>query len=265
MKGAQDWSETLAGYVLGDLSSEEMIQVQQYLAENPAAMGELEKLQTTLALLPLGLNDVEVPKGLKGSILNAASITSQAEPPQVINQVIDLAQARSQPRRKQRFSWTPIAGGIAAALVAALGVQNYQLHQQMGAVQQEIASLQRGDRDQTQMATLAAQNGRTLAMQGSGSVTGAAGKIYIVPQQNRAMLVIDNLPQPPAGKIYHLWAKVNNQKVYCVQFKPQQDGKVVMPIPGSTWRRAVEAGVVLEAEQAGAIPSDDLVMQGQQI
>jgi hypothetical protein len=275
MKNSQNWSEMLAGYVLGDLSSEEVIQVQQYLADHPDAMTELAELQNTLALLPLSLPDVAVPENLKQRILNAATGVEPIAPQPIAASpaVIDLAAARSRREAKPQRNWTIIGSGIAAAMIAALGVQNYQLQQQVQGARQEIASLQKndvgdrglGDREQTQMAALAANSGRTLAMQGSGTVAGAAGKVYIVPQQNRALMVIDNLPQPPAGKVYHLWAVVNGQKVSCVQFTPEQDGKVVMQIPANRWLQAVEVGVTLEAEQSNAMPAGEMVMQGQQI
>jgi anti-sigma factor RsiW len=277
MKNSQDWSEMLAGYVLGDLSSEEVIEVQRYLTEHPIAMTELAELQSTLALLPLGLPDVAVPEALKARILNAAIGQTAIEPPELkpslvaqSPQVLDLAQVRSrreaQPQKNRlRRNWTMIGSGIAAAMITALGVQNYQLQQQVKGARQEIASLQQVDRETNQMATLAANSGRTLAMRGSGFVAGAAGKVYIVPQQNRALLAIENLPQPPAGKVYHLWAVVNGQKVSCIQFTPEQDGKVVMQIPANRWLQAVEVGVTLEAEQSGTMPAGEMVMQGQQI
>ncbi|MEB3295044.1 MAG: anti-sigma factor [Synechococcales bacterium] len=270
MNNSQDWSEMLAGYVLGDLSSEEVIQVQRYLADHPDAVTQLEDLQNTLALLPLGLPDVELPEGLRAQILTAATgdtllaaHTQNAE--QIQDKVIDLDPARSHRPSSHRRNWLPIAGGLAASLIAALGVQNYQLQQQMNAARQEIASLQHSDRYRDQMATLAANNGRTLAMRGSGSVAGASGKVFIVPQQNRALMVIENLPQPPAGKVYHLWAVVNGQKVSCIQFVPEQDGKVVMQIPANRWLQAVEVGVTLESEKTSVMPTGEVVMQGQQI
>jgi hypothetical protein len=278
MKNLQDWSEMLAGYVLGDLASEEVIQVQRYLAENPTAMTELTELENTLALLPLGLTDVAVPEDLRERVLSAATADAVVADPVVASPVVaspvatspvaaspvvDLAAARSRRSTAPRRNWLPIAGGIAAAMVAALGVQNYQLQQQINGAQREIASLQRSDRDE--MATLAANNGRTLAMQGNGPMAGAAGKVYIVPQQNRALMVIDNLPQPPNGKVYHLWAVVNGQKVSCIEFAPEQDGKITMQIPANRWVDAVEVGVTLEPLQSGAMPAGEMVMQGQSI
>jgi anti-sigma-K factor RskA len=267
MKNSQDWSEMLAGYVLGDLSSDEMIEVQRYLAEHPNAMTELAELQQTLALLPLGLPNVAVPEELRAKILNTAVGQSAIEQISVAQspQVINLAAARSQREPRPQRHWSAIGGSIAAAMIATLGVQNYQLQQQVQGVKQEIASLQQVDRETDQMAKLAANNGKTLAMRGSGSVAGAAGKVYIVPQQNRALLAIENLPQPPAGKVYHLWAVVNGQKVSCVQFTPEQNGKVVMQIPANRWLQAVEVGVTLEAEQTNVMPSGEMVMQGKQI
>ncbi|OUC16041.1 MAG: hypothetical protein B0A82_03750 [Alkalinema sp. CACIAM 70d] len=282
----------LAGYVLGDLSSEEMIQVQRYLADHPDAVTQLEELQNTLALLPLGLPDVEPPEGLKGQIL--ATATAEAAPVATIpewveaqvsvaaqnvgknvvgknvvgkelDQVVDLAQSRSRRSPALRGHWVPISGGIAAVLVAALGLRTYQLQEQLTTTQQQIANLQQAVNGQEQMATLAATQGRTLTMQGSGPVAGAAGKIFVVPQKKQALLVIEHLPPPPAGKIYHLWAVVQGQKVSCVQFVPEANGKVVMEVPVDRWRQATQVGVTLEAEQNNVLPAGEMVMQGQPI
>ncbi|MGI0493562.1 anti-sigma factor domain-containing protein [Alkalinema pantanalense CENA528] len=292
MKHSQDWSEMLAGYVLGDLSSEEMIQVQRYLADNPDAVTQLEELQNILALLPLGLPDVEPPERLKGQILTAAMAEASpvAKTPEQVeaqalvaaqnvgkdgvgkdgvgkapDQAVDLAQARSRRLPFFRKHGLPIAGGIAAALVAALGLRTYQLQEQLTATQHQIANLQQTVNGQEQMATLAATQGRTLTMQGSGPVAGAAGKIFVVPQKKQALLVIEHLPPPPTGKIYHLWAVVQGQKVSCVQFVPEANGKVVMEVPVDRWRQATQVGVTLEDEQTNVLPAGEMVMQGQSI
>ena len=57
---AGEWDELLAGYVLGDLSPEEIVKVKEHLAQNPELRTEIANLETTLSLLPLSLLCVNV-------------------------------------------------------------------------------------------------------------------------------------------------------------------------------------------------------------
>ncbi|MBE9030881.1 anti-sigma factor [filamentous cyanobacterium LEGE 11480] len=169
----------LAGYALGDLSPEEMDQVQSYLEQNPASADELTKLQTTLALLPLSLPEAPPSPDLKSRILAAAARSDM--PPAVIpttndasrstpnstvelpslqppapgapaaqaapaapaapgkNNVISLSEQRRRPRT-QRSTW--MVGSIAAGLLAVLGFQNYKLTQDMAELKQAVVAQQ---------------------------------------------------------------------------------------------------------------------------
>lgn len=263
------WSELLAGYVLGDLSSDDMILVQQYLASNPSAIAEVEELQITLSLLPLGLDDVAIPEHIRNNLFT--SLPDRTIPTIAAARKVNKPRSRNIQRR-----WFAISGSIAAATIAALGLQSYQLQQEFSATRQELARLRESqeqlltrsnsdDRYQESISFMRQSGSRMLTMTGSGLVSGASGNVVIVPEQNRAILTVQKMPQPPAGKIYHLWAVVNNQKIACIQFVPESNGQVLMQIPANRWNRATQVVITVEPEQSESQPTGEMVMSGEKI
>ncbi len=261
------WSELLAGYVLGDLSSDDMILVQQYLEAHPEAIVEVEALKLTLGLLPLGLEDIPVPDQIKTDLF--AALPDRTRPIPVNNN-------RESLQRKVQNRWFALAGTVAAAAIAALGLQSYQLQQEFSATRQELARLREmqeqviaksngGDRYQESAASAQRSGRRMLTMTGSGGVSGASGNVIIAPEQNQAILAVQKMPQPPAGKVYHLWAVVNNQKVACIQFVPEANGQVLMQIPASRWSNATQVVITVEPEQTESQPTGEMVMSGEKI
>lgn len=261
--------ELLAGYVLGDLSSDDMVLAQQYLDANPEAIAEVEDLKITLGLLPLGLDDIPVPSRIKADLF--------AEIPDRANSISTSIRDKNKSLQNTvQNRWFAFAGSIAAVTIAALGLQSYQLQQEFSATRQELARLREtqeqmiarsgtGDRYQESVAFMRQSGSRMLTMTGSGLVSGASGNVVIVPEQNRAILTVQKMPQPPAGKVYHLWAVVNNQKVACIQFVPEANGQVLMQIPANRWNRATQVVITVEPEQSEGQPTGEMVMSGEKI
>jgi anti-sigma-K factor RskA len=270
------WSELLAGYVLGDLSPAEMIQVQQYLDRHPEAIAQVEDLQNTLALLPIGLPDVTLPDDLKARVMAATAP----------HPVVPINAGRSGTRRSARsldpsaartqgmtLSW-PLVGTLAAAAIGAFGLQSYLLHQEMAATRQDIAQLRTalgqaqeasiGDanRQQKALSVIAQAPGRILHLAGSGPAASATGTVVISPSQKRAVLMLQNLPPAPIGKVYHLWAMVEGRKVACIQFTPEADRQVLMQLPAERWLPATGVAITLEPEQTTEQPTGEMVMSG---
>jgi hypothetical protein len=261
------WPELLAGYVLGDLSSDDMIQVQAYLERHPEAIADINELQATLGLLPLALAEVPVPPQIKTQLL-AAIPTAESLPSAI--PVPRRAQLKAQRR------WFALAGSVAAGLVAVLGIQSYQLHQELAANRQELARLKESqeslianasktDRYDEARALIGQSGSHVMNIAGTGVATGAKGNVVVLPAQNRALLIVENVPPPPVGKIYHLWAVVEGRKVACIQFAPESDGRVLMQIPANRWSNAVQMVVTLEPMQTGEMPTGEMVMGGDRI
>ncbi len=255
-------SELLAGYVLGDLSSDDMIQVQAYLEGHPEAIADINELQTTLGLLPLALLEVPVPSQIKTNLLAAVAPAIEPNP--------------NSAQRKVQTRWFAIAGSFAAVTIAALGIQSYHLHQELAANRQELARLKESqesliakasktDRYQEAKALIGQPGSHVMNIAGTGMATGAKGNVVILPDQNRALLMVENVPPPPVGKVYHLWAVVEGRKVACIQFAPESDGRVLMQIPANRWSNAVQMVVTLEPLQTGEMPTGEMVMGGDRI
>jgi Anti-sigma-K factor rskA len=269
------WSELLAGYVLGDLSSDDMILVQQYLDTNPNAIVEVEELQTAFGLLPLGLDDVPVPLHIKTNLFATLPDRTTSAPLKTRAQTLETKlETKVQTKVQQR--WFAIAGSIAAVVIATLGLQSYQLQQEFSATRKELVKLREsqekllvqsveGDRYQQAVSLMNRSQSRMLRMTGSGPVAGASGSVVITPDQNRALLMVEKMPPPPPGKVYHLWAVVNDQKIACIQFSPEADGRVFMSIPANRWSAATEVAITVEPEESGTQPIGEMVMSGEKI
>jgi anti-sigma factor RsiW len=275
------WSELLAGYVLGDLTPEDVIAVKQYLETHPEAIAAVESLQQALALIPLGLPNNSPPLALKQKVLAAAQADLQEDlgkdmPRDRGVAVLNIAQPQTPMQQRAQKRWFALAGGIAAATIAAFGIQSYQLQQELKATRQEIAQMRQtqeklvaaqGDlnRYQQAVATIERSPGRMLNLAGSGIAASASGNVVITPSQGQAVLMIQNMPKPPAGKVYHLWAMVEGRKVACIQFTPETDGKVLMQLPADRWTNAIGVAVTLEPNQSEAQPTGDMVMNSVQL
>ncbi|MEL7224925.1 MAG: hypothetical protein AAGL17_08660 [Cyanobacteria bacterium J06576_12] len=61
----KDWIDLVAGYALGNLSSEEATSLKQQLNDNPALAEEITAFQETLSLLPYALPLAEPSANLK--------------------------------------------------------------------------------------------------------------------------------------------------------------------------------------------------------
>jgi hypothetical protein len=206
---SDNWQELLAGYVLGDLSPEEVETFQQLVAADPDLNREVLHLQETLALMPYALPDEDPPAYLKQSILAAAEAT---QPDPVLTAVPSDPQPAqpAQPRRP----WRLIAGGaIAAAALIVLGADNYQLRQSVAEKREVIQALQNPDRF-------------IYTLSGTEDLPDAFGSLVIDTGAQRAFLLTQNLPPLPSDQAYRLWAipEGATAPAFCGQFDGGEDG-----------------------------------------
>lgn len=268
---SNDWQELLAGYVLGNLSSEELIQFNQYLAQNPESKLEVVRLQETLALLPLSLEEGEAPKNLKARIkASAQSATPESEflSPTFFS-------AKTSTNKLKSFPWKRIRTGIALAAIATLSWQTYHLKQQVNIAESEVERLLQAQaateavqtnlaRYQETVSLLHQPNNRLLSLTGFEPSFKASGSLLISPDLKIAVLVLRNIPTPPPNKIYQMWAVVNGQKVNCIKFRPNQDGSVLLQMPVTNWMSTPMVTITVEPEGEMLQPSDDMVMSSPQ-
>jgi hypothetical protein len=267
----EDWEALLAGYALGDLSPEEMDQVQAYLEADPASVTELAKLQATLALLPLSLPNRQPAPELKQRILAAAGEAVVEKPDEAAvpscksttanNNVVNLSARRS---RTNYGAW--FTGSIAAGLLAVLGFQNYRLAQDVAALRQEVAARQTDTQAQLvkyqqMIAMLRQPDNRLMTLKGMEDKS--SGSLVLVPMEKQAVLTLQNVPPLPKGRMYRLWAQVEGKKVYCTEFEPDAEGKVSLTIPLDQLGDARSVTVTIDPQTADTTkPAGEMVMSG---
>jgi anti-sigma-K factor RskA len=261
---SDDWQELMAGYILGNLSPEELIQLRQYLEWNPEAKIELEKLQKTLTLIPLALTEGKAPQSLKGRIRSSA--IAETEELEALESTRQINRSRNLMR-----GWRKIAIALTAATIAVLSFQTYRLQQQVASTESQLAQLRltiaeketvRANlvRYRETINLLHEPNNRLLSLTGSTASMKASGSLVLIPQQKIAVLVLHNVPDAPPRQLYQMWAVVDGKKVSCIKFKPDQDGTVFLKIPADGWIGTPMVIISLESEGETPQPKGDMVI-----
>ncbi|MEM9089556.1 MAG: anti-sigma factor [Cyanobacteria bacterium P01_F01_bin.53] len=152
-------------------------------------------------------------------------------------------------RQKTQQKWQKWGGfAVAAGLVAALGINNLQVRQQLTQANDDKAQLQAeldartGElarlettevRDQTILTALRQPNALVYDLQGTGTAAEAFGSLLAVPNHSEVALVSDNLPPLPDGQVYRLWAVATpvDDPMFCGEFVGEGDGTAVWTVP----------------------------------
>jgi len=245
----EEWEKLIAGYVLGDLTPEEVAEVNQLLVIHPELIAEVAQLQEVLSLLPLALPDTYPSEYLRSQILqNAAKSNLQTKlEPQLLNKF---------PLNKS-LNLTYLHGGIIVALLVGIGFDSYRTRQQLAIAQGELPIYQQA------IATLKQPNNRLLALKGMENLPEVSGSLVITAQTNSGFLTIQNLSMPPQNMNYCLWALVDGKKTYVADFMPDQTGTVVLFIPINKISMDAKSVVITLEAQSSPEPKGEMIMQGE--
>ncbi|MEA5623758.1 anti-sigma factor domain-containing protein [Nostoc sp. UHCC 0251] len=213
-----------AGFVVDDLTPEEAQEFRLLLDEHPELIAEVDDLQEVLRQVLDGFTEVEAPAHLLPKILE------QAENSAIQFPVVK----RNSPRATtlMPLRWTKIAGSVAALFMIVLGVDNYQLRQNLSVVTADNQHL-RQDFAQAQLVKTMLQNDETrlFTFKGVNSKANSSGSIVINPEQQKAVMVFRNLPAPPAGYVYFLWTVIASEKLPCGEVNPYSWGNASYELP----------------------------------
>lgn len=170
----------IAGYVLGDLSPEELASFEQLLAQNPELAAEVAQMQTALetAYAP---PEVAPPAHLRSVILAQAQAVHSASQPRSMATI---------PRKP--WPWRSLMEGVAAGVIVALGINNYRLQQALQSSQPEPPST----------------SVLTYVLNATQVNSPAAATVVVNPYRLEATVFAQNLPPLPPGKVYALWTVV---------------------------------------------------------
>ena len=201
----------IAGYILGDLSSEEALSFDQLTKADPQFVeAELAQLQQSLEAI-YG-EEIAPPDYLKSRTLLAvtqANIQANAQRGSVFSNRLSPRETEREiaavSRRRSFTRWTALGGlGLATAgLIVAMGFQNYGLRRSLQALQSAPT-----DQAETESLTFAlAPVEVTPEGTQAGETTGEI-KIVVDPIKLIGVVETKNLPPLKAGKVYALWTVV---------------------------------------------------------
>ena len=250
----EDWSELMAGYVLGDLTDAETVLVEAHLAAHPEQQSEIASLMLPLDLFPLTLPPNNPSLALRQRIVEAANTesavaSSPAQPPQV---------------NLLAGGWQKAIAVAGLSLLAGLGWYNFQLHQELAVAKQQLLASQSVVRQELAAAKqdlLAAQSVVSLLQQPNNrlvSLTSAPGKpmgkgsLVMIPDKSTAVLTLQQLAPLPKGQVYRVWAIMGDEEMACADFLPDGDKKVLMQIPLDRWNMVNQVMITIEQKNAKA-------------
>jgi anti-sigma-K factor RskA len=239
--------ELMAGYVLGNLSSEEAEELKQLLTEHPELATQVHHLQEVLEVMPYGLPEVAVPQHLRQTILETAAADPIAsENPNLVSR----ARQKSSP-----LLWSYLISSVAAILALAFGLDNYRLRQQVTTTQALIA------KQKDVIAMLQQPNTHLVSLKGMEPASTASGSIIMTPGEPKAVLIVQNLPVLPKGQFYQLWSVVNEEKISWGQFNTSKQGTVFVKLSMPSNPKVTALVVTVEGAPVSKSPEGLMVMK----
>ncbi|MCX5931866.1 MAG: anti-sigma factor [Cyanobacteria bacterium] len=227
-----DLDALLACHALGDLDSAECEQLAALLRQNPSLQQRMDEFKTTLELLPLALP------------------LSKAPPQRLRQRLLDRAGSRHHQHKNDRRAlgaWLlPALMGLA---LLAVGIQLHQTREQLAQIQQQLKTPE----GLTPVS-------RHLSLEATAPGLRANGEVMVTGNPTHNVLMLNDLPPPPPGHLYRLWANVDGRVVGCVSFKPTDQGHVAMLIPPMPTSLATSVSVSVERDPLGAAPTGAMLL-----
>ena len=204
-------SGILESYVLGLATAGEVTQVQEMMNKYPEVKSEVEAIEASL-LSHAALQANQPSAALRYKLI--AEVTG-TEPRIVSMDVVDT--------RKSHFYKYAAAASIGLFLLSA-GF-NYYLYRNLKEVKQEMSLLIQEKeqiatvfqvekaRYENQLAAISSAESKTVVLKGSTLSPNSLATVFWNTASHEVYINANNLPAPPAGKQYQLWALADGQPV----------------------------------------------------
>ncbi len=188
------FSLDLGAYVLDALEPSERVSFESHLRNCAKCQAEVAELLPVVDLLPLAVDAVEPPQELKARLMSAIA-DDRSEKPALVPLTGGAPPRRSRPLLSRGEA---LLGLVAAVIIAALGIWNHQLQNQIDSQKQSIAYQQDVNR--------AILSGASVAQLAATSAGSAAQATMVQPKDGGSpYLLVGNLPAAPNNKVYELW------------------------------------------------------------
>ncbi len=209
---SEEISELLAGYALDALSEEDTAFIESYLPDRPAWRRELSQFQQVAGMLPYAAQPRPVPVRAKAKVLeriDALAIESQEEAIARAHSPFGIVRRIGQVRdHVPKVAWAAALPTTALAVIFIMA--SILMQERISDQQSELAAYQQeqvraGD-------VLLADNNRqqVVEMVQSTAAPLARGRLFIDQDENTAMLVVRDMPQPAEGQNYVVWLLIGS-------------------------------------------------------
>lgn len=241
-------------YVLGHLSDSDRLDVEQNASEYPEIAREIHKIENALEALALDISVDASPETLEKVLRR---IRVQMSNPSTGSPAPPAAHKGSFP------SWLPWMLAVIGIIGTGLFWQKNQAkNEQLAALQEQYAILQETCDEATAeqenakeiLATLADPNTQNIILSGTDNAPDKQAVVFYNSAEQRALFTASNLPTPPTGKQYQLWAidAAGPQSLGVLEL--DLDGNTVFPVDFLP----EVAAFAITLEDLGGKPAPDL-------
>jgi anti-sigma-K factor RskA len=214
-------SGIVESYVLGLASKDEMAEFERMCSEHPEVKAARDAFEKQLEHHAMQ-HSIAPPAQLQNKI--AAAIEADTDKHKTNGAIVnDAEQIEQAPVVSMR--WWKYVAAAAIVLFVASAALNFYFHDKFKTYQtlyltSKTESAEREKVLQTQMAAyqnsmniIRDTNMAVVRMKGVAQSPQSLATVYWDKRSKDVYLMVNNLPQPPAGKQYQLWALVNGQPV----------------------------------------------------
>lgn len=206
-------SGVLENYHLGLLSEREARDVELMAQQYPQVQAELNAIEESLASYAQ-LHAVEPPTHLKSKVLQEIGAATPTPPT-----------TASIPTSQNNFRTLATLTGLLFLISALAAIYFYQkngtLETEVQQVQTQLAALQKECDDtkaqlddlQNKVRILRDQFNRSIIMNGTDNAPNSIAQVHWNEDKKYAYLDVINMPKPPTGKQYQLWALKDGQPI----------------------------------------------------
>ena len=245
----------LTDYMLGEADAVQRREIEEHAATCATCAEELRELQRAFDGIGLAEPPVLPPPALRARVLE--SMVGDSRP---------IAAPARAPRTPRTFGigWLAAAAALALTFASLLGLavmRNAQLERTLrraDATYDEVLRLLETNETQADLAVsiLTAADMRRIELSTGDAARAALGRAYFSPTQG-LLVVADNLPQPPSGRVYQVWLIGSRSSgpvsAGLLELPRSNRGMLIVPAPSGVAGETVT--VAITDEPPGGLPA----------
>jgi anti-sigma-K factor RskA len=269
-------------YALGQLSQDERRDVEKHVRECDLCAADLHELAVVMEGIAHSVEPVTPPPALKQRVLASLALQPQ-EPSRRASEasavVTPLPHSTSSPvRRSVNLGWLAAAAlviiGLGTALYSSINTRRLliddvqQAQAEATDAQQKVNELRRqldltADQADLVVSILTANDMQPVPMAGRENATASTARAFWSPTRG-LLIVANNLPVPPPGRIYQVWVIGGAGPVSAGLLGEQGSGRgmLIAPPPPGLTPGMVTVAVTDEPPGGLAAPSGTIRLAG---